>query len=118
MDKIFGQDTKTKKLFFSYLKKINLISTDDLIDNQNYTIFFKSITNDFLLQKLNTDKYSILLEKLWITLNNNVNTRPAQITDIAKLGGELNWYLRNSPVKAGEFLKKILDFYKSLNTNN
>jgi len=114
MQKIFGQDTKTKEIFYSYLKKIGVKSKKDLIDSQNHTTLFKVLTNDFLEQKLDTDDYSILLEKFWAILSDNPNTRDQKITSIALLGAELEWYLRNDPIKAGEFLKQVLDFYKTL----
>ena len=114
MDKIFGQDTKTKKLFLSYLSKSNIKSVEELVDNQNYIIYFKTTTKNFLEHKLDTDDYSILLEKLWAILSGNPNTRDQKITDIALLGAELEWYLRNDPIKAGEFLNEVLNFYKML----
>ena len=114
MKKIFGSDTITKKLFFSYLRKTNIKSLKHLLDNQNYISFFKTITQDFLNEKLDTDDFSVLLEKLWIVLSKNKNTKDDKITFTCLLGAELEWYLRNDPVKAGEFLKQILDFYNKL----
>jgi len=103
-----------KTIFSLYLKKTNLKSRIDLVDIYNCQTFFKQVTLDFINMKLRTDSYSMILEELGTILSKNQDTRDLEITRIANLGGELNWYLRNDPIRAGEFLNQIFGFYKML----
>jgi len=95
-----------------YLEKEGISSLDLNVTEEQLEKLFFVFTKDFLEYQIFFDEYSTLCEKLMIVLRDIPKSNYSCLYSICVYGAELNWYIRNEPSRAAEFLQTILDFYK------
>lgn len=101
----------------TYLEKSDITSLDTKLTDTKLRFLLLIFTKDFTESKLSFDDYSSLCEKLLGVLQNKKDGTDSDLFMICHYGAELSWYIRNEPVRAGNFLQKVLDYCNIFNSN-
>ena len=99
------------KRLTSYLRKEGLTSVTESSEKDLKRLVFAFI-KDFLEYQLSFDDFSSLCEQILIELQDRSDRRDSDLFSICNYGAELNWYIRNEPVRAADFLETILEWYR------
>lgn len=99
------------KRLTSYLRKEDLTSVTESSEKDLKRLVFAFI-KDFLEYQLSFDDFSSLCEQILIELRNRPDRKDSDLFSMCNYGAELNWYIRNEPVRAGDFLETILEWHR------
>lgn len=94
-----------------YLSNEGLISVEESSEMQLKSLLFAFI-KDFLDHQLPFDDLSSFCEKVFIALRDIPDRKDSDLFSICNYGAELNWYIRNEPIRAADFLETILEWYR------
>lgn len=113
MKKQYKKDIKAlNKKLKQYLKSEGIRTLDAKVPNNQLKNLLLLFIGDFLNYNLFFDEFSSLCEEILVVLYNRETGDRSDLFMICHYGTELNWYIRNEPSRAAEFLQAILDFYK------
>lgn len=95
----------------SYLSEEGLVSVEEASETQLKNLVFAFI-KDFLDHQLSFDDLSSLCQEIFVVLQNKPDREDSDLFSMCNYGAELNWYIRNEPVRAADFLETILEWYR------
>jgi hypothetical protein len=99
------------KRLTSYLSKEGLVSIEVASEEQLKSLVIDFV-KDFLNHQLTFDDLSSLCEKVFVVLQEKPDRKDSNLFSMCNYGAELNWYIRNEPVRAADFLETILEWYR------
>lgn len=99
--------------FASYLRAHGLSDLEKNTTVGQLEPVFLKFVEDYLEYRLTFDDFSTLCEQLLMVLRNKGNAFESELFSVSHYGAELSWYVRNDPLRAGEFLEIIIDYYTS-----
>ena len=107
MNQIYLERSKDLELLNAYTSQAGIdISVNKLTDQQGI-ILFNLILKDYKTGKISVDNLSTLCELMYGKFSTG-----SDIYDLLLNGAEIEWYIRNEPAIAADFICDLLTFFK------
>lgn len=107
MSKMFSEKPKDLQLLLSYTTKIGIDSKANKLSEKMGKELFNVIVKDYKDGLISVDELSALCELMYDKFDFSSETYT-----LLSNGAEIEWYIRNEPKIASDFIEDILNFFK------